>query len=525
MNATSLLAVAFVSSLATTWIPHAVAGQPQSVETSGIREAGNPQAFEGIAERIEALRVANEIPSFAVAVVKGGEIVFERGFGWADREARISATEHTPYCIASVSKLLTATAIMRLVEQGEVNLDQPVNAYLGPNGLRSVVGDPNDATVRQVANHTAGLFGYLQWVYAADPTREVLSAGDLVRRYGVIARPPGERFVYSNLGFGVLEDVIERVSSFDYADYMERRVFLPLGMYRTSVGPMAKLRSETAVKYLTQDGRPLPDFAVEPRASGEIYSTAHDLALFAAFLLTRGQSVGDRSPIAPEMMDEMFRPTFFTGAHLGRAVAWNTVVEDGRPVLWQHSGGGDGMGAVLEIYPQQNMAFIGLVNTDNPAFAETRDIVLDELQPGLPAHLRELIAAPLPEVQEPANATREEGTTPTGVWKGTVEAPEGRTTLLVEVTESGAVRAKVGRSFWTSLDRAERSPTGVSGRLIGLVDERYGWSRLPHVVELNLEVHDQELRGEFRAIAINTRLIPHRYRISFPVALTRVQDP
>src|SRR5947207_3814652 len=88
-------------------------------------------SFGAIRDLIRARLVEQIIPSLAVAVARDGEIIWEEGFGWADRENRVPATEHTMYSLASISKPITATGLMVLKEQGKIELDQPINDYLG----------------------------------------------------------------------------------------------------------------------------------------------------------------------------------------------------------------------------------------------------------------------------------------------------------------------------------------------------------------------------------------------------------
>ena len=113
--------------------------------------------FSSVRDEIRRALVAWDQPSMAVAVARGGEVVWEEGFGWADRERRVPATEHTMYSLASISKPITATGLMILVERGFVDLDAPANDYLGPAKIDGRVWDATRATVRRVASHTAGL--------------------------------------------------------------------------------------------------------------------------------------------------------------------------------------------------------------------------------------------------------------------------------------------------------------------------------------------------------------------------------
>lgn len=127
--------------------------------------------FEPVRQRIAKALVDRNIPSFAVAVAHEGEIVWEQGFGWADRENRVPASEHTLYSVASVSKPVTATGLMVLVERKKIDLDKPINDYLGETKLRARVGDAAEATVRRVANHTSGLPLHYQFFYADESPR------------------------------------------------------------------------------------------------------------------------------------------------------------------------------------------------------------------------------------------------------------------------------------------------------------------------------------------------------------------
>jgi CubicO group peptidase (beta-lactamase class C family) len=116
----------------------------------------NPTFDEVRATILEAI-AAGEIPSMSVAVAKGGEIIWEEAFGWADRERMIQATPHTMYSMASISKPITTTGLMILVEQGKVELDQPVNRYIAPARLTAFEGDAESATMTHILNHTSGL--------------------------------------------------------------------------------------------------------------------------------------------------------------------------------------------------------------------------------------------------------------------------------------------------------------------------------------------------------------------------------
>src|SRR5213592_410418 len=191
--------------------------------------------FDAVRQSIRKQLVETQTPSIAVAVARDGKIIWEQGFGWADREKRIAADEHTMYSLASISKPITATGLMTLVAAGKVNLDRPVNDYLGAAKLRGRAGDAAQATVRRVANHSSGLPLHYQFFYADEPYRPP-SMDETILRYGNLVTAPGETYQYSNLGFGILDYVIARVSGRAYEDFMREEVFVKLGLTHTSVG-------------------------------------------------------------------------------------------------------------------------------------------------------------------------------------------------------------------------------------------------------------------------------------------------
>lgn len=177
--------------------------------TQGQEPATKPD-FSKVESLIQR-RVAAGMPSVAIAVTHHGQIIWEYAAGMGDVEGKRIATVRTPYYLASVSKTITATALMELVAQGRIELDRPVNAYLPSAKLRSPMWDVSKATVRRVLNHTAGLSTYDRDCVVDDRTCE-RSTSAAVRRYGVIVWPPGERFDYSNLGYGILGEVVAHTS-------------------------------------------------------------------------------------------------------------------------------------------------------------------------------------------------------------------------------------------------------------------------------------------------------------------------
>ena len=140
---------------------------PVRSESSQKSKQTNTPDFSSVRKLIQDRMAKEAVPGLAVAVVRRGEILWEEGFGWADRENRIPANEQTMFYLASVTKAITATAILVLHERKKLDLDHPINDYLGPARLSSPLWDVNAATVRRVASHTAGLTTYARSCYGS----------------------------------------------------------------------------------------------------------------------------------------------------------------------------------------------------------------------------------------------------------------------------------------------------------------------------------------------------------------------
>jgi CubicO group peptidase (beta-lactamase class C family) len=144
---------------------------------STLAQAPTPD-FSPVREYIAAQMAAMSTPSMALAVARGPDILWEEGFGWIDRPGGTAATPDTLYYVASVTKAITATALMVLHERRQLDLDRPANAYLRRAKLRSPHWNADEATVRQLATHTAGLTTF--------DSHAPLPAEEVVRRYGIV---------------------------------------------------------------------------------------------------------------------------------------------------------------------------------------------------------------------------------------------------------------------------------------------------------------------------------------------------
>lgn len=449
-----------------------------------------PDRFDAIRDHIRAQLVERALPSLAVAVVEGGRIVWEEGFGWADRERRTRADAHTPYSLASITKPLTATALMILARAGKLDLDKPANDYLGAAKLLGRAGDARHATVRRIANHSAGLPLHYQFFYADEPWQRP-SMDETILRYGNLVTAPGARYQYSNLGYGVLDAVIARTAGRDYAEVMRREVFQPLGMTRSSIGVGPGLEAYAATRY-GADGAPIPYYVTDHPGASEAYASAHDLARFALFHLKA--RLADQKQILPdEALDEMQRGSMRTGPNDSYAIGFMDDMRDAHRMV-SHSGGMGGVSTQLRIFPGQGAATVVLGNASNPLPYEVSERLAALLLPGWRSV--DLAPPPSPPPFKPPRGLL-------GTWRGTLATYAGDKPVELTFHRDGDVHARFGRQLVALVNSPRIEGDLFAGELrasIGTPDT----SRFLNYVQLSLTVSRGRLTGAATAIDQDT---------------------
>ena len=171
----------------------------------------------------------NKVIGLSIALVDDQEIIYARGFGYADQENNVFATKNTVYRAGSVSKLFTATAVMQLAQSGKVDIDAPYDTYVPEFSIQTRFSGAGAITPRNIMTHHSGLpSDYISGMFTLEPESLEQFLPRLKEEY--TAFPPDLVFCYSNLGVGLLGPLIERVSKKGYVNYMNEEVLAPLGM-------------------------------------------------------------------------------------------------------------------------------------------------------------------------------------------------------------------------------------------------------------------------------------------------------
>jgi len=350
---------------------------------------------------VESVRARWGTPGMSVAVIQNGRVAVLLASGFADREAGVPMALDTQVPAASVSKLFRAVLVMRHVELARLHLDDPVNRTLDERyWIRDAVGQPVDATLRQLLSHHAGL--PVSWSGIVQPGHPVPTMEAHLARGQRTIHAPGEHLVYANDGFTLAGFIAAQAEGEAFAEHAKRALLDPLGMaHSTWESPWALQGGKLAAAYgglFGGSGRTEHDDPTPNAPAGGLITTAPDLARFALMLLGGGELDGVRI-LQPASIAEMWRlqskqdPTLGEGFGLGFGVR----EQPGRKMVWW-DGSLAGAANRFALLPEHGAAAIVLSNlSDNAASSETADRILDLLVP--PARTE-------PYVPEPAALTR-----------------------------------------------------------------------------------------------------------------------
>jgi CubicO group peptidase (beta-lactamase class C family) len=461
--------------------PAVAIGQTAGPASSAAQSEARFEAVRRVIQR--TLQEAN-VPSIAVAVVQDGRIVWEEAFGYADRERQIVATPHTPYSLASMTKPITATAVMQLQEAGRLDIDAPIERYLGGLRLADYALAADEVTARRIMSHSAGLpqYGnfYLDGSTPAGPEQTISS-------FAMVVFPPNTRFEYSNIGMRILDAAIARVSGLSYGDYLQREVFGPLGMSHSALG--LPTGADTAVRYDT-DRNPMRMYMTDHPGSGDVWASAHDMARFLAFHM--GTPLPDQKPIlSPAVRLEMQRPasawpmpTPPDAPRRDIGANWILTTSNGHPQVW-HSGGQPGVSSVMAFFPEQKLAFVILANSSAPLG-------------GIGQAIRGAFA---PELLEPAS----EPASPipqripfSGRWAGTATSHAGEQPITLSFEETGEILVQLGDQPATALAQPAFENGALTGRFSGSSNIPEA-ARTSHGLSLKVVLVGGELTGQLVA--------------------------
>lgn len=328
-------------------------------------QGGWEEVAQHLEAQIEGLRSKHGIPAVSIALVDDQKVVWARGFGEADPATKRPATADTVYRVGSVSKLFTDIGVMRLVEDGKLDLDAPVTRYLPDFRPQNPFPGSEPITLRMLTSHRAGLVREPpvgNYFVTDEPTlvATIASLNDTALVY-----PPKQKLKYSNAGVAAVGYTLEVTQKEPFASWLEKTVLVPLGMTRSSFEKKPALLRDLAKAVMwTLDGRTFeaPTFRFGMDPCGAMYSTVLDLSRFMSWLFVRGRTAEGRPLLRPETLEAMWTPQFAPPQAKGGAGIGFFVGEiDGHRFVF-HNGGVYGFATTLIALPDDKLG-VTLVGT------------------------------------------------------------------------------------------------------------------------------------------------------------------
>ena len=299
----------------------------------------------------------NNVPGLAIAIIKEGEVIIEKSYGYADVSNEIKVSSNTGFNIGSISKMFTAWGVMSLVEKGKLQLDVPVTNYLTKWNFPASEFDMNKITIRNLLQHTAGLsvHGYNGYESKDELTSTVASLNGQTNPDEAVKliMEPESKWQYSGGGYSVLQLVIEEVSGQNFADFMKKEVFKPLKMKHTSFEINKRILKSSSKAY-DEEGNKIPLRLFNAQAAAGLHTTLEDLILFAK------ASFFENSVLTEESISLLRKPTDLSGGNYG--MGYMVMNRFGDFTLNGHGGSNEGWHSGFMLDFDSNSGIIILTN-------------------------------------------------------------------------------------------------------------------------------------------------------------------
>ncbi|KPM46759.1 serine hydrolase domain-containing protein [Jiulongibacter sediminis] len=348
-----------------------MACQPEiDLETNSLEEL--QQKIQGEAER-------NGLSSVAYSLVRNEEILISSAWGFADKENKVPATDQTRYLLASVSKTITAVAIMQLVEQKRIHLDDDIMAYL-PFPLRNPKFPDSKITYRMLLSHMSSISDRYQsgldlYCYGTDCPmtletffEETFTENGLYYSKNNFSNiEPGTAEDYSNLGSALLGYLVQRITQMPFDEYCKQHIFEVLSMSKTEWRLAKTPLNELAIPYSSETNRANPHYTFPDYPNGGLRSSLHDLSIFLRAIIQDGTFQGHQI-LSASSMAEMKK---FQFGSTEQCLSFYYETINGKKYLG-HSGGE--MGVTTEMYFDRDTG-LGVVLLCNDEDADLENIM------------------------------------------------------------------------------------------------------------------------------------------------------
>jgi dipeptidyl aminopeptidase/acylaminoacyl peptidase/CubicO group peptidase (beta-lactamase class C family) len=321
--------------------------------------------------------LATKTPGAAIAIVRGGQIIWAKGLGVANVETQQAVTPEMLFRIGSTTKMFTAAALVTLAEEGKLRLDEPIG-----NSVPHLHPQIAALAAHQLLTHTAGLTD--ESIMSGLHDESALAAGIRQMDERWLFTTPGSIYSYANPGYWIAGLACEQLAGRPYAEVMDERLFQPLGMVRTTLRPTLAMTWPLALGHEVRNGQPA---VVRPQAdnaatwpAGQMYSNVLELARFTTALMDDGRLDGKQvlSTAVVKKLSTPYVPRPGDGGYYGYGLA---IGEERGVMLWQHGGSRSGYGSTIRMAPEHRVAVIILTNRSGSSLSKTAMRALEAVLP------------------------------------------------------------------------------------------------------------------------------------------------
>lgn len=326
---------------------------------------------DSITQWVETFRTEQSIPGLQLAIMKHDRLIYSNALGYSDKIKEIEAKSTTQFRIASVSKTMTSAGLMKLVSQGKVDLDKPVQYY-----VPSFPQKKHPITVRQLLSHLGGIRDYfgISWeeeIFIQEHYKNSTEAISIFSNDSLVAKP-GTEFVYSSFGYNLLGAVIEGASNQSYLEYMNEEIWKPLNMNSTYGDIADSTMTHKSKFYFLSEEEATPYDLSSTYPGGGLISTSNDLVKFGSSMLT-GRLLND------SLLNQVFETQYTSdGESTGYGLGWYIGKDSNGMKVWYHAGELPSSGSIVLVYPEHGVVIALLANS--PIISDSNDGFSDEIQ-------------------------------------------------------------------------------------------------------------------------------------------------
>ncbi|MEO1260367.1 MAG: serine hydrolase [Bacteroidota bacterium] len=323
------------------------------------------QFLSEIDKKIPQLLNDFNVPGAALAIIENGEVVLQKGYGYSDMEKGTKVDTKTGFNIGSISKTVAAWGVMKLVQEGKIDLDAPAEKYLTRWHLPKSEFNSEGVTVRRMLSHTAGLslHGYPGWSPDDQlPTvEESLNGKNNGPGRVEIIMEPGTKWKYSGGGFTILQLIVEEVTGQRFEDFMQTEILNPLGMSNSSYQISEKIMSTSSLEY-NAFGEQIDFELFTAQAAAGLHTTIEDFILFAKAGLYKNKNPEKNNPVLKAgTIQQMMEPAEASNGYYGLGYQVMPIRETS-VVLRGHGGANTGWHAYFQADPMTGNGFIMFTN-------------------------------------------------------------------------------------------------------------------------------------------------------------------